>query len=133
MRKLLLLSILCFVPGCIVAVVGVGAAAGILAHEAYVADDSYQGIYRCSLEEAYEASLNVMDNVALSASFNRRDHSVEGEVNSSKVNIQVTHYDEDKKEVKVLVTARKYGLADQNTAVGVFRKINDRLIKSSKP
>ncbi len=112
---------------CIVAAIGVGAAAGVLVHEAYVAEDSYEGVFKAGLDQVYDASAAVLDDLTLEMVQNRAGRTIKADVKGSEITVTVRSDEEGKGNAVVRVTARKHYLADRETAIVIFRKINKRL------
>ncbi len=127
MHRWLLLVLCLWLPGCLVAIFGVGAGAGILTYEAFVSEDTYEGVFAADLDDTFRVALDVMNDITFEnpPTHDRDLYEIEGEVNGSDVRIKVGVYDAGKASLKV--TARKNLLADKDTAVQVFRKIERRL------
>lgn len=121
---------LLLLSGCVIAALGVGAAAGILVHEAYIAEDSFEAIYRAKADATFEAAISVMDELAAETTHSRRERTVRGEVRGAEVKIQVKEKESSSNEVVVTITARKNYLADRETAQFVFGQLNRKITKS---
>lgn len=120
-----LILILLSLEGCLVGAVLFGGAAALVIKEGFIDDDTYMGVVKTSPEHAYTSTVDVMDRLCHKIVMERTDRKVSGSWRSSDLEVLV----EDMKggQVAIHVKARKYMLADKETALEVFQQILEEI------
>ena len=120
-----LLLLLVTLNGCIAGAVLFGGAAALVINEGFIAEDTYAGVVKSTPGKAYQAAIDVMDELCHKITLEKAFRMVIGTWRN--VDVEVTVEDLGEGEVKLSVKARKYMLAEKGSAVDVFQMIAERI------
>ena len=120
LSSLLMLPLLSM-SGCLVGAVLFGGAAAFVIKEGFIDDDTYMGIVKTDPDHAYTSSVDVMDRLCHKIVMERAERKVSGSWRNSDLKVSVEAMEGGK--VAIHVEARKYMLADKETALEVFQRI----------
>jgi hypothetical protein len=123
-----LLMIPFLLNGCIVGAMLFGGAAALVIKQGFIDDDTYEGIVKSTPGKVYDAAIEIMDELCHKIVLEKAFRTVSGSWKSADIEVKVT--DAGGGEVVLQVKARRYMMADQDTALTVFQKIMNRLEKS---
>ena len=110
---------LLLLPGCLA--VAAGAAGGVVAHQAFLADDSYEISFRTEADRAFAIARGVVEDLDPGVSARADVRTLEGRVDGATVTVDVGF--ESKGLSRLVVKARRLGLAAQGTAKSVADRI----------
>jgi hypothetical protein len=111
--------------GCIVGAMLFGGAAALVIKQGFIDDDTYHGVVKSTPGKVYNASIEVMDELCHQIVLEKAFRMVSGTWKSAHIEVAVDDKGHD--QVLLRVKARKYMMADQETALTVFEKITERL------
>ncbi len=121
------LMILVASNGCLTGVVlfGVGAATAVAIDQGFIEDDTYAGRIQSTLARTYDAAVEVMDELCPKIVLERPICRVSGSWKGSDVYVSVESTGDE--GVFLRVKARRYMLADRDTAEEMFQRILTRI------
>jgi hypothetical protein len=119
------LALLLALNGCVAGAVLFGGAAALVINEGFIAEDTYAGVIKSTPGKAYQAAINVMDELCHRIVLEKAFRMVTGTWRN--VDVEVSIEDLGAGEVKLRVKARKYMLADKDSAVDIFQMIAERI------
>jgi len=125
LQRSLLILIILTLNGCLVGAMLFGGAAAIVINEGFVAEDTYGGVIKSTTGKAFNASIDVMDELCHQITLDKAFRKVTGAWCGADVEVTVQNHSKGK--VTIYVKARKYMLASKEIAMEVFNKILVRI------
>ena len=120
-----LLLVLMSLQGCLAGAMLFGGAAALGIHEGFIAEETYEGLIRTTPGKAFDAATEVMDSLCHKIVVDKAFRTVSGSY--GRTDLEVAVQDRGGGEVAVSVKARKYMLADKDSAMEVFQKILQKI------
>jgi hypothetical protein len=109
-------------PGCAAIALGAGT---LVAHQAFIADDSYEVLFKADADRAFAIARNVVEDLDPAARVSPENRRIEGRFDGASLEIEVDH--ESRGYSRLVVEARRYQLAAQGTAKRVAERIARRV------
>ncbi len=109
-------------PGCVAMALGAGT---LVAHQAFIADDSYEVLFKADADRAFAIARGVVEDLDPAAHVSPEDRRIEGRFDGASLEIEVDH--ESRGYSRLVVEARRYQLAAQGTAKSVAERIARRV------
>lgn len=120
-RSAILVIALLSLSGCFVGALFLGGAATLAIKQGFIDEDTYGGVIKGTPGKVYSSATEVMNDLCHKITLEKAFRKVSGSWGGA--DIEVTVEDVGGGEVSLNVKARKYLLADKDTAVEVFQKI----------
>ena len=108
-------------PGCVAGAVLFGGAAALVIKEGFIDEDTYEGVVQATPGKAYRSVMDVMDRLCHKIVLEKALRQVTG--TWKNVDLEAWVEDLGGGEVKIRVKARKYLMADKESAMEVFHMI----------